>query len=77
MKKIQVLDDFILIEDFITKDQGLKTINLLNKLAEIRSDHWKPISFYESYSSGYPEDNDPILKEFDLPNNWFSDLYKR
>ena len=31
MKKIQVLDDFILIEDFITKDQGLKTINLLRK----------------------------------------------
>jgi hypothetical protein len=32
---------------------------------------------YESYSSGYPEDNDPILAEFDLPNDWFSSLYKK
>ena len=71
------LEDFILIENFITKEEASKTIALLNKLNEVRPDFWKPISFYESYSSGYPEDNDPILAEFDLPNNWFSSLYKR
>ena len=71
------LEDFILIEDFITKEEASKTIALLNKLNEIRPDFWKPISFYESYSSGYPEDNDPILAEFGLPNDWFSNLYKR
>jgi Rps23 Pro-64 3,4-dihydroxylase Tpa1-like proline 4-hydroxylase len=77
MKKNKYLDQLILVEDFITKDEAKKTIDLLNKLNEIRPDFWKPISFYESYSSGYPEDNDPILSEFGLPNNWFSDLYQR
>lgn len=77
MNKTMPLEDFILIEDFITKEEASKTIALLNKLNEIRPDFWKPISFYESYSSGYPEDNDPILAEFGLPNDWFSNLYKR
>jgi Rps23 Pro-64 3,4-dihydroxylase Tpa1-like proline 4-hydroxylase len=77
MKTNKYLDQLILVEDFITKEEAEKTINLLNKLKEVRIDFWKPISFYESYSSGYPEDNDPILAEFGLPNNWFSDLYKR
>jgi len=77
MNKTMPLEDFILIENFITKEEASKTIALLNKLNEVRPDFWKPISFYESYSSGYPEDNDPILAEFDLPNNWFSSLYKR
>jgi len=77
MNKNFVLDDLLLIEDFITKEEAEKTIALLNRLNEIRPDFWKPISFYESYSSGYPEDNDPILAEFGLPNNWFSSLYKR
>ena len=77
MNKSWPLKNLLIIEDFITKQEAEKTINLLNKLKEVREDFWKPISFYESYSSGYPEDNDPILKEFGLPNNWFSDLYQR
>lgn len=77
MKKTKYLDQLVLIENFITEEEAKKTINLLNKLNEVRTDFWKPISFYESYSSGYPEDGDPILTEFDLPLNWFSDLYKR
>jgi hypothetical protein len=72
MKKNKALEDLLLVENFITEDEAKKTIALLNKLNEIRPDFWKPISFYESYSSGYPEDNDPILSEFGLPNNWFS-----
>jgi len=77
MKKTKYLDQLVLIENFISAEEAKKTIMLLNKLNEVRPDFWKPISFYESYSSGYPEDNDPILQEFDLPNNWFSNLYQR
>ena len=77
MNKSWPLKNLLIIEDFITKQEAEKTINLLNKLKEVREDFWKPISFYESYTSAYPEDNDPILKEFGLPNNWFSDLYQR
>jgi len=77
MKKTKYLNQLVLIENFISAEEAKKTIMLLNKLNEVRPDFWKPISFYESYSSGYPEDNDPILQEFDLPNNWFSNLYQR
>lgn len=77
MNKISPIDQLVVIEDFITKEEASKTISLLNKLNEVRPGFWKPISFYESYSSGYPEDNDPILSEFGLPSNWFSDLYQR
>jgi len=77
MNKTSPLEDLVIVENFITAEEAAKTINLLNKLNEVRPDFWKPISFYESYSSGYPEDNDPILEEFGLPNNWFSDLYQR
>lgn len=77
MNSNKLLEDLSVYKNFITKDESKKTIKLLNKLAETRKDYWKPISFYESYSSGYPEDNDPILAEFDLPNDWFSYLYKK
>ena len=75
--KTNVLDDLIIFEDFITKEEAEKTIKVLNRLEEVRKDYWKPISFYESYSSSYPEDNDPILIEFGLPSDWFSFLYKK
>jgi Rps23 Pro-64 3,4-dihydroxylase Tpa1-like proline 4-hydroxylase len=77
MEKKQLLKDLALYEDFITKEECQNTINLLKKLEEIREDFWKPISFYESSSAGYPEDNDPILAEFNLPSNWFSSLYQK
>ena len=77
VNKTNLLKNLTVIEDFITKEEAEKTINLLDKLNEIRPEFWKPISFYESYSSGYPEDNDPILAEFGLPSDWFSTLYQR
>jgi hypothetical protein len=77
MNKTSPLEDLVIVENFITAEEAAKTIKLLNKLNEVCLNFWKPISFYESYSSGYPEDNDPILEEFGLPNNWFSDLYQR
>ena len=36
-----------------------------------------PISFYESYSSNLPQDNDEELKEFGLSPTFFSDIEKR
>ena len=77
IEKEQILDDLTVYRNFITRSEAEKTINLLNRIAETREDFWKPISFYESYSSGYPEDNDPILEEFGLPNDWFTQLYNR
>jgi hypothetical protein len=75
MKKLK--DDIVISENFITEEEARKTIEVFKKLDEKEEGFWKPISFYESYSSGYPEDNDPILAEFGLPPTWFSDLYKK
>lgn len=77
MKKNKPIKNLIIIEDFISKEEAKKTIELFNHLEKIRENFWKPISFYESYSSGYPEDGDPMLEEFGLPSDWFTVLYNR
>jgi Rps23 Pro-64 3,4-dihydroxylase Tpa1-like proline 4-hydroxylase len=77
MSSIKLLKDLFIYENFITKEEAQKTINLLDETNKRRKDYWKSISFYESYSSDYPEDNDPILEEFGLPKDWFSYLYKK
>ena len=38
---------------------------------------WNQISFYESYSAGYPETGDPILEKHGLPKDWFQMLIER
>lgn len=75
MKKLK--EDIVIIEDFITRDEAKKAIELFEMLDKKENGFWKPISFYESYSSGYPEDNDPSLSDVGLPPTWFSDLYKK
>lgn len=77
MKKENLLDQLTIYKDFITEDEAKKTINLLNHYAELMPGIWKPISFYESYSSAYPEDGHPIFAEFGLSETWFSDLYQK
>ena len=77
MNEIRIADDIIIYEDFITKQESESTVNLLNKFSEKYPEFWNPISFYESYSAGYPNENDPIFSEFGLPGNWFVELEKR
>lgn len=73
MKK-SLKDDVIVFENFITEEESKKTIAVLDAMVDRDPDFWKPISFYESYSSGYPQDNDPILEENGLPSDWFSSI---
>lgn len=72
-----IKDDIVIVEDFITKEEAEATMKVLEKMAEKDPDFWKAISFYESYSSGYPDENNPILKEVGLPGDWFTTLEKR
>ena len=77
MKLTKVTEDIFKYDNFLTQEECEKTINLLKKYEEEDSEYWKAISFYESYSAMYPQDNDPILEKFGLPGNWFSDLERR
>ena len=77
MELIKISDDIHLYKNFLTDEEAEKTLNVIMKYSERDKDFWKAISFYESYSAGYPEDNDPILAECGLPNNWMSTLMNR
>jgi hypothetical protein len=69
--------DIILFENFISKEESNSIIKVLNKQAKNKKLSWMPISFYESYSSNLPQDNDEELIEFDLSPTFFSDLEKK
>jgi hypothetical protein len=71
---IRKTKDIVVYENFLTKEESEKVIKVLDKSAEIGTLSWTPISFYESYSSVLPQDNDPILEEFGLNATFFSDL---
>jgi alpha-amylase/alpha-mannosidase (GH57 family) len=71
---IRKTKDIVLYENFLTADESKKVIQVLDKCAETGKLSWTPISFYESYSSVLPQDNDPILEEFELSPTFFSDL---
>jgi hypothetical protein len=77
MNKIYLRDDVVLYEGFLTPEECRKTLEVLHKEDKRQTDFWKAISFYESYSSGYPEDGDALLEEVGLPSNWFSSIRNR
>lgn len=74
MKLTKITEDIFHYENLLTADECSSVVNLFHKLEEQDPDYWKSISFYESYSGSYPQDNDPLLAEVGLPSNWFSDL---
>ena len=77
MNLTKITEDIFRYDNFLTQEECEKTINLFKGYEEKDPEYWKAISFYESYSAMYPEDNDPMLEKFGLPANWFSDLQKR
>lgn len=77
MELIKFAPDIHVYKEFLTKEESEKTLAAILEYAERDPDFWKPISFYESYSAGYPEGNDPALANNGLPNNWFDQIYDR
>jgi hypothetical protein len=70
----RVTEDIILYENFIDADIAAKVIKVLNKHAELGKIRWTPISFYESYSSVLPQDNDPEIADEGLSPTIFSEI---
>jgi hypothetical protein len=61
--KKRLTKDIVLYENFITAEQSKKIIEVLDSAAKNGSLSWTPISFYESYSSTLPsDDNEEIIK---------------
>jgi len=70
----RLTDDIVIYENFISPEECSKIIKLLDKVAEKGTMTWMPISFYESYSSVLPQDDDPEIEEEGLPGNIFSSI---
>jgi len=72
--KKRINNDLVIYENFLTEDESAKVIDVLEKQAGVEKLSWTPISFYESYSSVLPNDNDPELEEVGLSPTVFSDI---
>lgn len=74
--KKRINEDLVVYENFVTPEECKKLIEVLDKQAASEKILWTPISFYESYSSVLPQDNDPDLEDAGLPPTIFSDIKK-
>lgn len=72
--KIRINEDLVIYENFLTPEQSQKVIDAIEKQAGAEKLSWTPISFYESYSSVLPQDNDPELEEVGLAPTIFSEI---
>jgi hypothetical protein len=75
-KKKRITKDIVIYEDFIKKEDCQKMIKVLDAQANNEKISWTPISFYESYSSILPKDNDEEFIDAELSPTIFSDIEK-
>ena len=74
--KKRITKDIVVYENFLDAKTSAKLISVLDKHAEVGKITWMPISFYESYSSILPQDNDEYVLEAGLPSDIFSQIKK-
>ena len=72
--KERLTKDIVVYENFIDADTAAKLVKVLDKHAELGLITWMPISFYESYSSVLPQDNDEHVENEGLPSDIFSQM---
>lgn len=72
--KERINKDLVLYKNFIDAETASKLIKVLDKHAENGKITWMPISFYESYSSVLPQDNDEDVIAENLPADIFSQI---
>ena len=74
--KKRLTKDIVFYENFISKEDCKKMIQVLDAQAANGAITWMPMSFYESYSSVLPQDNDQELIDAELSPTIFSDIEK-
>lgn len=72
--KNRITKDIVVYENFINAETAAKLVKVLDKHAELGLITWMPISFYESYSSVLPQDDDEHVLTEGLPSTIFSDM---
>jgi hypothetical protein len=72
--KKRITKDIVVYENFLNKEDCAKMIIALDAQAENGKISWTPISFYESYSSVLPQDNDQEVLDAGLTPTIFSDI---
>ncbi len=72
--KIRLTKDIVLYENFLSPEISAKLVKILDKHAEVGTISWMPISFYESYSSVLPLDNDEHVIAEGLSPTIFSEI---
>lgn len=75
--KIRLTKDIVIFENFVSEDECKKMINALDAQAANGGLTWMPISFYESYSSVLPQDNDQEVIDAGLSPTIFQILKTR
>jgi len=75
--KKRITKDIVIYENFIEKENCEKMIKVLDAQANNEKISWTPISFYESYSSILPKDNDQEFMDVGLSPTIFSDIEKK
>jgi hypothetical protein len=74
--KKRITKDIVIYENFVTDEECQKMVQALDAQAEGGKLSWMPISFYESYSSVLPQDNDQEVLDAGLSPTIFSDIEK-
>lgn len=74
--KTRLTKDIVVYENFISHDECKRMIEALDAQANNGGMTWMPISFYESYSSVLPKDNDQEVIDAGLSPTIFSDIEK-
>ncbi len=72
--KKRITKDIVIYENFISAEEASGIIEVLESKAKNESLSWMPISFYESYSSTLPQDNDEAVISAGLSPTIFSDI---
>ncbi len=72
--KNRITKDIVVYENFIDADTAAKLVKVLDKHVEVGTITWMPISFYESYSSILPQDDDEQVIAEGLPSDIFSQI---
>jgi len=72
--KNRLTKDIVVYEDFLDAETSAKLVKVLDKHVEAGKITWMPISFYESYSSVLPEDDDIYVIEEGLSPRIFSEI---
>ena len=74
--KKRITKDIVVYKNFLDAETSAKIVKALDRHAEKGSISWMPISFYESYSSVLPLDNDEDVISLGLSPTIFSDIEK-